>query len=94
MEEDAEALEKMYADILSVYPPGLMRSFWLAQLRRAALLTRCPHWPLGRERFLMSLCDPSPRSGETEPRIAGQSRPAGHNPAQAPANTCAAFGGR
>ena len=29
MEEDAEALEKMYADILSVYPPVPMRAFGL-----------------------------------------------------------------
>ncbi|MBS0422323.1 MAG: hypothetical protein JSR66_31750 [Proteobacteria bacterium] len=94
MEEDAEALEKMYADILSVYPPGPMRAFWLAQLRRAALLTRCPHWPLGREQFLMSLCDPSPRSGGTALSIAGQSRPAGHTPARGSVTSCAVFGRR
>ena len=32
MKEYAEALEKMYADILSVYPPCAMRAFWLLNL--------------------------------------------------------------
>jgi hypothetical protein len=94
MEEDAEALEKMYADILSVYPPGPMRAFWLAQLRRAALLTRCPHWPLGRERFLMSLCDPwSPSAGRGSASLGRHSRVV-TPPAQAPETTCAVFGAR
>jgi len=61
MEEDAEALETLYADILSIYPPGPKRAYWLAELRRIVPMTRCPHWPLGRERFLLSLCDPSSR---------------------------------
>ena len=72
MEEDAEALEKMFANILSVYPTGPLRAFWLSSLRRAALLTRCPHWPLGREQFLMNLCDPSSRSVGTQLLTGGQ----------------------
>jgi len=55
MEEDAEALETLYADILSIYPPGPKRAYWLAELRRIVPMTRCPHWPLGRERFLLKL---------------------------------------
>ena len=90
MEEDAEALEKMYADILSVYPPGPMRAFWLAQLRRAALLT----WPRGRDRCVMSLCEPWPPSAGRGSASLGRHRRVVPPPAQAPETTCAVFGAR
>jgi hypothetical protein len=56
MEEDAEALEILFADILRLFPPGARRNFKLSNLRRMATYTRCPHWPLGRESFVLKIC--------------------------------------
>jgi hypothetical protein len=56
MEEDAQALEALFAHILKLHPPGPGRNLQLTSLRRMAIYTRCPHWPLGREWFVLQIC--------------------------------------
>jgi len=65
MEEDAQALEALFAGILRVYPPGPGRHVQLANLRRMAVYTRCPQWPLGRELFVLQIC----RQSETHRKL-------------------------
>ena len=67
MEEDAQTLEVLFTEICRLWPPGPGRDFWLSQLRRVAVESRCPHWPLGREFFFLKRDDP-PASG---PEVAG-----------------------
>ena len=55
MEEDAEALEVLFAAILRLYPPGPRRAFHLDYLRQMAAFTRCPQWPLGRDFFVLRI---------------------------------------
>ena len=62
MEEDAETLEVLFVEIRRLFVPGPRRDFWLSQLRRMATQSRCPHWPLGREFFVLKLGD-SPAFG-------------------------------
>jgi len=58
MEEDRKALDRLYEDVLALYPPGPSRDFGIDRLRRMAAYTRCPHWQPKRTRPQLKLCEP------------------------------------
>lgn len=63
MDEDRQALDALWEDTLAQFPPGEKREFWLACVRKMALVTRCPQWTYTRPRLrLVQAAPPIPKS--------------------------------